>query len=75
MRFFLVFQKDIRHRRIRRNLPKMNKYFFECCERGDLGDVKRLIEERKVLHRRSEILNENGLTLWSLFHVTVNLKL
>ena len=60
MRYFFSFLEDIRHRRIRRNLPKMNKYFFECCDRGDLATVKRLIEQSKI--SPNEKSDEYGLT-------------
>ena len=37
----------------------MNNDIFECCREGDLGSVKRLIKEHKVLYG---IKNESGFT-------------
>ena len=40
----------------------MNEDIFECCRKGDLVSVKKLIEEHKVVYGGSEIRNEIGNT-------------
>ena len=47
MRFFFSFPERYLTLKIR-DLLKMDDDIFEYCKKGDLGDVKRLIEESKV---------------------------
>ena len=52
----------------------MNDDIFECCREGDLGGVKRLIEELGVL--KNEVRGEDEYTpLYTMLQNLVVLKL
>ena len=40
----------------------MNDNIFECCRKGDLVNVKKLVEEHKVFYGEIEIRDEFGYT-------------